>query len=420
MAYSLANPWTDLRTAIQARLQAQVDDLVCYPWDGAADKDILAAARMHGRAAWIHVSRAAAIEPAPRRQDAVQIEISILAVYASMAPAQVARAGQGATASEQIEQLAWEIRDQLRDCPLRDWLTGRGIEFVSQTVIHQDPTAVALDLRLSCAGHVEAFSGTVTSEDPLPARVSAQYSADAESWHADYAIATDIYVRFSTDYGSTPGPALRFQGAPGSGADAEAIRSIPVSTTPPAANQVLAYDAGLNQYVPADPIAGADGEDGAPGTDGSDGADAISSVSALPAEPDASTLYRLTAADDTAKAAPGLYRHDGAGWTCLDYSAPYDLGSLGATPSLALIPGLRYTAVHDQAITSCTVAMSRPGMAEITAAGEYAWATPTMTSRTAKLLGTGAWTAAAAALKVVTFEDDGTYLWLSATEGVAP
>ena len=139
-------------------------------------------------------------------------------------------------------------------------------------------------------------------------------------------------------------------------------------------------------------------------------------VEELPASPVTGQLVRLTTADDTAKAAPGVYLHDGIGWTCISYSASYALGDLGATPSLNLIPGAAYTATVDAEITTFTVEFMRPGLCSITLtnAGELAVAQPSMAGRTSKLLTDGAWDAAATALSKALIEDDGTYLIASA------
>lgn len=139
-------------------------------------------------------------------------------------------------------------------------------------------------------------------------------------------------------------------------------------------------------------------------------------VTALPETPIAGQLVRLTTADDTAKAAPGVYMHDGVGWTCISYESAYALGNLGATPSLSLIPGAAYTATVDAEITTFTVAFNRPGLCSITLtnAGELAVAQPVMSGRTSKLLAAGAWDGAATTLAKALIEDDGTYLIASA------
>jgi hypothetical protein len=158
-------------------------------------------------------------------------------------------------------------------------------------------------------------------------------------------------------------------------------------------------------------------------TDISDLADAgdllhssLRAVTTLPSTPVAGQMIRLTDADDAAKAAPGVYMHDGVGWTCISYATAYALGNLGATPTLALIPGAAYTANVDAEITSFTVAFSRPGLCSITLtnAGTLAVAQPAMTGRTSKLLAEGAWDGATTALFKALIENDGTYIIVSA------
>lgn len=214
MPTSQGNPWTDLRVAVQARLEATVDDLTAFPWTGQTDQDVLRLGKEHGRVAWVRVSRCEAQEPAPRRQDDVNLEVAILAVCAEMNPAIAAVAGQMSTAHEQIESLTWAIRNQFRDCVLLDWLTGRGLEFVRQEVLYQDQVAVAVDLRFCGTGHVEVFGDSVSDIAPLPSRISSQYSTDGATWHDAYADG-DAYVRWSLDYGETWGSALRFAGPQG-------------------------------------------------------------------------------------------------------------------------------------------------------------------------------------------------------------
>lgn len=127
-------------------------------------------------------------------------------------------------------------------------------------------------------------------------------------------------------------------------------------------------------------------------------------------------VFRLTAADATAKAAPGIYMHDGTGWICLRCIVPYTWGNMGATPTLALIAGCDYILTADQNWTAA-VTMSRPGVCNWTKAGEFAAGTPTMSGRTVKARTADGWTDAGAALCEGCFRDDGTYLWISAVEG---
>ena len=142
----------------------------------------------------------------------------------------------------------------------------------------------------------------------------------------------------------------------------------------------------------------------------------LPAVTALPSTPITGQLVSLTAADDAAKAAPGVYMHDGDGWVCLNCKTPYALGNLGATPSLSLIPGASYTATVNAEVTSFTVAMTRPGLVSITLtnASELAVAQPSMAGRTSKLLAEAAWDGAATVLSKALLEDDGVYLVVSA------
>jgi hypothetical protein len=286
-------------------LAAHVEDLVAYPWTGQKDQDVLALARKHGRAAWVRVGRVKPVSRSPRNQDAVEMEIAVLAVFATTSPGIGAVAGRGATAFEKVEQLSWEIRDQLRDCPLRDWLTGRGIEFERQTVLYQDETAVAVELLFSAAGHVGSFAADQAGGDPLPARTQIQYSADGETWVAAYDSSSHLYLRVSLDYGATWGERLRVVG-------------------------------------PA-------------------GADAITSVASLPASPLPTTIYRLAASDGEALAAPGLYRHAGGTWQCLVPDAAYELGELSGAVTLPAILNATYTATTVGAVAWTLPSAGGPG-----------------------------------------------------------
>jgi hypothetical protein len=153
-------------------------------------------------------------------------------------------------------------------------------------------------------------------------------------------------------------------------------------------------------------------EDGHPAPDTRDSRNqvALASGTSLPGSPTTGQWFRLTAADTTAKAPPGLYYYSGSGWHCRSFTAVYDLGNLGATPSHTYIPGVRYKATQDQAITSWTVAMADPGEVSLTISGAYSFQSPTMSSRTAKALGSAAWDDSATAIKLVTVYNDGTYL----------
>lgn len=152
------------------------------------------------------------------------------------------------------------------------------------------------------------------------------------------------------------------------------------------------------------------------------GAQAAANGAALPTGGSIVTgqIFRLTANDATAKAPPGLYKHDGTGWACIDCTSPYALGNLGAAPTLAAIPGVRYTATQDQNITTApAITFSRPGIICITKTGAFTViGKPTMAGRTSKELMTDAWTPSAGALSVWVIQDDGTYLISSASTAV--
>jgi len=137
-------------------------------------------------------------------------------------------------------------------------------------------------------------------------------------------------------------------------------------------------------------------------------------VGSLPGSPTTGQIYRLTSSDSTNKAPPGLYYYTGSAWVCLSYDSVYDLGNLGATPSLSLVVGAAYEATQDEAITSLTVSLSGPGTVTITKSGEYTCADPSMASRTLKERTSDGWTDAGAALAEWCFTDDGTYLIASA------
>jgi len=130
--------------------------------------------------------------------------------------------------------------------------------------------------------------------------------------------------------------------------------------------------------------------------------------------------FRLTANDAVAFAGPGEYTHDGTGWICTACWGLYPLGNLGAAPTLTLIPGCEYTAVHDQNITTApAITMTRTGGVLIYKSGAFTIiGKPTMTARASVENGTGAWTDSAAAKSLWTLYNDGTNLWCSGTAGV--
>jgi hypothetical protein len=141
-------------------------------------------------------------------------------------------------------------------------------------------------------------------------------------------------------------------------------------------------------------------------------------VAALPAAGIvAGRCYRLTAADSTAKAGPGIYVHDGTGWACIDCTTHYALGNLGAAPTLAAIPGVRYTAVQNVNITTApAITFTRPGSIKILKTGAFTVVGKcTMAGRTGKELYTDAWTPSGGAIANWLIEDDGTYIVSAAT-----
>ncbi len=136
-----------------------------------------------------------------------------------------------------------------------DWLD-RPLMYRDWALVYDSPTCAIVDLVMTTRYDLARIPD-LPDGSPLPVPtgiVRIQYSADASTWTSTYADG-HVYARWSVDGGATYGPAIRFQGAPGSGADAEAIRGVPVSETAPAANQVLAYDPDAEQYVPTDPAA---------------------------------------------------------------------------------------------------------------------------------------------------------------------
>lgn len=96
-------------------------------------------------------------------------------------------------------------------------------------------------------------------------------------------------------------------------------------------------------------------------------------VSALPAEPVAGTRYYLDTTDDTAHAAPGIYRHDGTRWWMISGSTYTYTGTLGATLTLPDIYDAIYEITLSEALT-LTLPTARKGGSEtliVTNAGDY-------------------------------------------------
>jgi len=130
-------------------------------------------------------------------------------------------------------------------------------------------------------------------------------------------------------------------------------------------------------------------------------------------------IFRLTAQDSTAKAGQGLYMSpDGTNWVCIKCFTPYIWGNTGATPTFALIAGCDYIFIQDQEITSSSITMAYPGECSWTKTGEFAFAAPIMAGKTVKLRKAEGWDDAPKAIIEGCFRYDGTYLWISAVEGV--
>lgn len=160
---------------------------------------------------------------------------------------------------------------------------------------------------------------------------------------------------------------------------------------------------------------------GSGGSAGLAGVDVI----ALPEEPVAGISYRLTVADDVAKAPPGLYVHDGDGWMCTTPFDTYDWGDLGATPNLALITGGMYTWNVNEEITGATITLSKKGMIAFVSSNGAgnAWieANTTATGRIIRTVKGGAFTNLAETDGCTgTIADDGTSLWLTVAKSDDP
>ena len=127
-------------------------------------------------------------------------------------------------------------------------------------------------------------------------------------------------------------------------------------------------------------------------------------------------LCVLTAQDATAKAGQGLYWYDGTGWLCIICTTPYAWGNMGATPTMALIPGCDYVFVMDQIVTSWTLTLTRCGVVNWTKTGAFACVDPTCTGRTfGQRSGTGFDKITSAKIEG-SFRDDGTNMVCSTVE----
>lgn len=143
------------------------------------------------------------------------------------------------------------------------------------------------------------------------------------------------------------------------------------------------------------------------------------SVTALPASPLVDTIYRLTATDNTARAAPGEYVDNGDGWVCNNYRSMYYYGNLTGSVSLSLIPGAAYFGtVIAGAITPFVTTLTAKGIAglQLMNASLFAVAQPSMAGRTPKALTDLA--PLATALVQINIEDNGMYLYTSCAEAV--
>jgi len=76
-------------------------------------------------------------------------------------------------------------------------------------------------------------------------------------------------------------------------------------------------------------------------------------------------LYRLTTADDTAKAAPGLYVHNGTAWFCKLTFAAYAIGASGAAQTFPAIFDALYTMTVSEALALTFPAIAGAGTISI-------------------------------------------------------
>jgi len=141
-----------------------------------------------------------------------------------------------------------------------------------------------------------------------------------------------------------------------------------------------------------------------------------SDVTALPPVSYTGIVYRLTADDDVAAAAPGYYlRGPSAGqWVCIAPLSAFVANQPDIDPpvwpALPAIPGCAYIVNVSQETPSWTATFCVPGLITVHKRGAFAIALPTMSGRTTVVAGSGGWDAASAALARITIEDDGTYL----------
>jgi len=143
-------------------------------------------------------------------------------------------------------------------------------------------------------------------------------------------------------------------------------------------------------------------------------------VTSLPSSPTNYISYYLLQTDATSKAPPGTYIYNGTGWTCSTGSI-YNLGNLGATPTLNLISGVVYNWTVNVEITSATITLSTTGIVAFVNNNPSgnAWIEDN-TSATGRIIkdveGSAFTNLAETAGCIGTFKDDGTNLWITAAK----
>lgn len=147
----------------------------------------------------------------------------------------------------------------------------------------------------------------------------------------------------------------------------------------------------------------------------------FTAVTSLPESPINHITYYLSQDDDTVKVPKGYYRYDGSVWRCSDCLDVYNLGDLGATPSLSLTPGVIYQWNISAEITGATIALTGEGIIGFisTNSGGNAWVekNTTATDRTIKDVEGSAFTNLVETAGCIgTIKDDGTNLWITAAK----
>jgi hypothetical protein len=147
------NPWAELRAALAERLCSQVPELAesCAAWSGEEDEQLYRLARLRGAAAWVRIHAARAIPGSPRAEDAVAVEIEVLAVAASQRRRTVAAA--------EAEALAWNIRAALETHRPVPWASG-GCAFGTQTMQSSSPSAHTIRLVFHLVLHLAQRAAT--------------------------------------------------------------------------------------------------------------------------------------------------------------------------------------------------------------------------------------------------------------------